>query len=36
MQMRDYLTKYDSLALEDALFDIPVRKEYLISKIGAR
>jgi len=34
MQMRDYLTKYDSLSSEDALFDIPLRKEYLISKIG--
>jgi 2-polyprenyl-3-methyl-5-hydroxy-6-metoxy-1,4-benzoquinol methylase len=34
MQMREYLTKYDSLASEDALFDIPIRKEYLLSKIG--
>jgi 2-polyprenyl-3-methyl-5-hydroxy-6-metoxy-1,4-benzoquinol methylase len=34
MQMRDYLTKYDSLASEDALFNIPGRKEYVLSRIG--
>jgi methionine biosynthesis protein MetW len=34
MQMRDYLTKYNSLASEDALFNIPLRKEYLLSRIG--
>lgn len=34
MQMRDYLTKYNSLASEDALFDIPLRKEYVLSRIG--
>lgn len=34
MQMRDYLTKYDSLASEDALFEIPLRKEYVLSRIG--
>ncbi len=34
MQMREYLAKYDSLALEDTLFDIPFRKEYILSRIG--
>lgn len=34
MQMRDYLTKYNSLASEDALFDIPLRKEFVLSRIG--
>jgi methionine biosynthesis protein MetW len=34
MQMRDYLAKYDSLASEDALYDIPFRKEYILSWIG--
>lgn len=34
MQMRDYATKYDSLASEDVLFEIPCRKEYLLSQIG--
>ncbi len=34
MQMRDYVARYDSLASEDALFDIPLRKEYILSRIG--
>ncbi|MBI2712655.1 MAG: methyltransferase domain-containing protein [Bdellovibrio sp.] len=34
MQMREYVTKYDSLAAEDTLFNIPHRKEYLLSRIG--
>src|SRR5687767_1413509 len=34
MQMRDYVTKYDSLASEDSLFEIPLRKEYILSRIG--
>lgn len=35
MQMRDYLEKYDSLAFEDSLYEIPFRKEYLLSRIGS-
>ena len=34
MQMRDYVTKYNSLASEDTLFNIPHRKEYVLSRIG--
>ena len=34
MQIREYITKYDSLASEDTLFEIPLRKEYVLSKIG--
>ena len=34
MQMHDYITRYDSLASEDALFNIPHRKEYLLEQIG--
>jgi methionine biosynthesis protein MetW len=34
MQMRDYLTKYDNLASEDKLFQIPLKKEYFLSRIG--
>jgi methionine biosynthesis protein MetW len=34
MQMRDYITKYDSLASEDELYNIPHRKEYLLEQIG--
>lgn len=34
MQMRDYVAKYDNLASEDELFDIPHRKEYILNKIG--
>ena len=34
MQIRDFVSKYDSLASEDALFDIPLRKEYVLSRIG--
>src|SRR5690348_16731056 len=34
MQMKEYLTKYDSLASEDALYEIPLRKEYVLSRIG--
>ncbi len=34
MQIREYITKHDSLALEDLLYQIPFRKEYILSKIG--
>lgn len=34
MQMPDYVTRYDHLASEDSLFNIPLRKEYLLSQIG--
>ena len=34
MQMQDYITKYDHLASEDAYFNIPHRKEYLLEQIG--
>ncbi len=34
MQMRDYVARYDSLASEDAFFDIPLRKEYVLSRVG--
>jgi 2-polyprenyl-3-methyl-5-hydroxy-6-metoxy-1,4-benzoquinol methylase len=34
MQMRDYVAKYDSLASEDLLFQIPFRKEYILSRVG--
>ena len=34
MRMQDYITRYDSLASEDSLFEIPIRKEYILSKIG--
>src|SRR4051794_2265032 len=34
MQMHDYVAKYDSLASEEALFNIPYRKEYLLEQIG--
>ena len=34
MQMRDYVAKYDSLASEDTFFQIPLRKEYILSRIG--
>jgi SAM-dependent methyltransferase len=34
VQIRDFVSKYDGLALEDALFDIPLRKEYVLSRIG--
>jgi methionine biosynthesis protein MetW len=34
MQMRDYVSKYDSLASEDALYNIPQRKEFLLKQIG--
>src|SRR3954463_16239914 len=34
MQMRDYLIKYDNLASEDILYNIPLRKEYILSRIG--
>lgn len=34
MQIDEYLTKYDSLASEEAFFRIPLRKEYLLSQIG--
>lgn len=34
MQMRDYLIKYDNLASEDTLYEIPLKKEYFLSRIG--
>ena len=34
MKKGDYAAKYDSLAAESALYDIPFRKEYLLSNIG--
>jgi 2-polyprenyl-3-methyl-5-hydroxy-6-metoxy-1,4-benzoquinol methylase len=34
MQLHDYITKYDSLASEEALYNIPHRKEYLLEQIG--
>jgi methionine biosynthesis protein MetW len=34
MQMNEYITKYDSLASEDELYNIPHRKEYLLEQIG--
>ncbi|MGK5081855.1 methyltransferase domain-containing protein [Bdellovibrionota bacterium FG-1] len=34
MQLHDYIAKYDSLASEEALFNIPHRKEYLLEQIG--
>jgi methionine biosynthesis protein MetW len=32
--MHDYVSKYDSLASEQQLFNIPLRKEYLLEQIG--
>ncbi len=34
MQMQDYVRKVDSLSSEDTLFQIPLRKEYLLKQIG--
>lgn len=34
MKMQEYIRSYDGLALEDALYEIPVRREYLLSQIG--
>jgi 2-polyprenyl-3-methyl-5-hydroxy-6-metoxy-1,4-benzoquinol methylase len=34
MQMNEYITKYDSLASEDEMYNIPHRKEYLLEQIG--
>lgn len=34
MQMHEYIAKYDNLASEDALYNIPHRKEYLLEQIG--
>lgn len=34
MLMHDYVSKYDSLAAEEVLFNIPLRKEYILSAIG--
>jgi len=34
MRMQDYVAKYDSLASEETLFNIPLRKEYLLKEIG--
>ena len=34
MQMHDYVSKYDSLASEEEMYNIPQRKEYLLAQIG--
>src|SRR5262245_38993548 len=34
MEMRDYMTRYDSLASEEALYRIPLRKEFLLAQVG--
>jgi SAM-dependent methyltransferase len=34
MHIHNYLEKYDSLAYEDYFYNIPQRKEYILSKIG--
>lgn len=34
MQMQDYVVKYDHLSSEESLYNIPLRKEYLLSQIG--
>lgn len=34
MQMQDYVMKYDCLASEDPLFEIPFRNKFILSKIG--
>jgi 2-polyprenyl-3-methyl-5-hydroxy-6-metoxy-1,4-benzoquinol methylase len=34
MRMQDYMTRYDSLASEESLYEIPLRKEYLLEQIG--
>ncbi len=34
MQPREYMTRYDGLASEDSLFEIPLRKEYFSRVIG--
>jgi len=34
MQMKDYVSKYDSLAAEESLYNIPFRKEFILSQIG--
>ncbi len=34
MQMHDYIARYDSLSTEEALFQIPLRKEYILAQIG--
>lgn len=34
MQMQEYRSRYDSLAVESAWFNIPGRKEYLLKQIG--
>ncbi len=34
MQMREYLTRYDRLDTEDTLYQIPLLKEYVLSRIG--
>lgn len=36
MQMQEYIEKYDKLAAEESLLEIPLRKEYVLSKIGRR
>ncbi|MGZ3700117.1 MAG: class I SAM-dependent methyltransferase [Bdellovibrionota bacterium] len=32
--MHDYISKYDNLASEDSLYEIPFRKEFLLEQIG--
>lgn len=34
MQMPEFLQKYDSLASEEVLFEIPLRKEFILNQIG--
>ena len=36
MQMQEYVEKYDKLAAEESLLEIPLRKEYVLSKVGRR
>jgi O-antigen biosynthesis protein len=34
MRMQDFVSKQDALASEEALFNIPFRKEYILAEIG--
>ena len=34
MKSREYVRKADALAFEEPLFEIPLRKEYLLKEIG--
>lgn len=34
MKLNDYIRRYDSLSAEGPLFEIPVRKEYILKEIG--